>query len=178
MRTRFTATLQGAGYAGDLSRIVICTIHSLCHRLLAQYGSAIGLRPGYRLLNAVDQLDLMEINYDRIFGPDHAVLTHGNDRWSDPQRASDEARRYFDGISDDLIDPDSLINSVLPFQAALGRCYLRYGQLLWDRRAVDFAHLQTWALALLENPQVRGDVSAVVRHLRVDEYQKPSTVAR
>ena len=93
MRTRFTNTLNVAEYTGDLSRVVICTIHSLCRRLLTQHGNVIGLPLGYRLLNATDQLDLMETNYDRIFGPDHAVLAHGNDSWKNPRQASDEARR-------------------------------------------------------------------------------------
>ncbi len=174
MRNRFTATLRASGHSGDLSRVMVSTIHSLCHRLLTQYGNAIGLRPGYRLLNTADQLDLMETNYDHIFGPDHAVLARGNDRWTDPERAVVEARRYFDRISDDLIDHRRLIASGLPFPAALGRCHQRYGQLLWERRAVDFAHLQTWALALLDNPQVRADASARMRHLLVDEYQDTS----
>ena len=174
MRNRFTATLRAAGHSGDLSRVIVSTIHSLCHRLLTQYGNAIGLRPGYRLLNAADQLDLMETNYHHIFGADHAVLARGNDRWTDPERAVVEARRYFDRISDDLIDHRRLIASGLPFPAALGRCHQRYGQLLWERRAVDFAHLQTWALALLENPQVRADASSRMRHLLVDEYQDTS----
>ena len=174
MRTRFTATLQVAGCRGDLSRVVICTIHSLCHRLLTQHGMAIGLNPGYRLLNTADQLDLMEANYDRIFGPDQDALARNDDCWTRPERAVEEARRYFDRISDDVIDPNELITSGLPFQAALGRCHLRYGQLLWDRRAVDFAHLQVWARALLENPQVLTTVSAGMRHLLVDEYQDTS----
>ena len=174
MRRKFTATVRRVGYAGDPSPVVISTMHSLCHRLLTRYGQAIGLQPGYRLLNAAEQLDLMEVNYDLIFGPDHAVLAHGNDRWSDPRQASDEARRYFDRISDDLIDLNKLITSGLPFQAALGRCYLRYTRLLWERKMVDFAHLQTWALALLENQQVCAAVSAGVRHLLVDEYQDTS----
>lgn len=174
MGARFTATLRAAGYAGDLSRVTVATIHSLCHRLLTRHGSAIGLAPGYRLLNAADQRDLMETNYDRIFGPDHAALASGSDLWTEPERAVAEARRYFDRISDDLIDPEALITSGLPFPAALGRSHLRYGRLLWEKRAVDFAHLQTWALALLENPQTRHNVSARVRHLLVDEYQDTS----
>ena len=174
MRTRFTATLRSAGYRGDLSRVVISTIHSLCHRLLTQHGMTIGLKSGYRLLNAAEQLDLMEINYDRIFGPDQDALARTDDRWTRPERAVAEARRYFDRISDDVIDPNEMMTSGLPFQAALGRCHLRYGQLLWDRHAVDFAHLQVWALALLENPQVLTTVSAGMRHLLVDEYQDTS----
>ena len=174
MRTRFTNTLNAAGYTGDLSRVAICTIHSLCRRLLTQYGNVIGLPLGYRLLNATDQLDLMETNYDPIFGPDHAVLAHGNDSWNNPRQASDEARRYFDRISDDLIDPNRLIASERPFLAALGRSCLRYGKLLWEQGAVDFAHLQDWALALLEDPDVLITISAGVRHLLVDEYQDTS----
>ena len=174
MRTGFTNTLNAAGYTSDLSRVVICTIHSLCRRLLTQHGNVIGLPLGYRLLNATDQLDLMETNYDRIFGPDHAVLAHGNDNWDDPRQASDEARRYFDPISDDLIDPNRLIASEQLFLAALGRSCLRYGKLLWEQSTVDFAHLQTWALALLEDPDALDSISAGVRHLLVDEYQDTS----
>ncbi len=39
---------------------------------------------------------------------------------------------------------------------------------------MDFAHLQTWALALLEDPDVLITISAAVRHLLVDEYQDTS----
>lgn len=174
MRRRFAATLRAAAYAGGISRVVICTIHSLCHRLLTQHGHAIGLAPDFRLLNMDEQLDMLETNHRSIFGPDLAALSRGDDRWVRPEEAAEAARIHFDRISDDLIHPDALIASGLPFQAALGRSYLRYGQLLWQRRAADFGHLQSWALALLANPQVRSIVSVGVRHLLVDEYQDTS----
>ncbi len=174
MNTRFAHTLRDAGYSGDLSRVVICSIRGLCHRLLTQFGSVIGLRSDYRLLNTGEQLQLMETSYDRISRPDHAVLARGSDRWSDPPSACDEARRYFDRISDDLIDPNRLIALGLPFPAAPGRSCLRYGQLLWDHGAADFTHLQTWALALLGDPDVPAAISAGVRHLLVDEHQDTS----
>ena len=53
-----------------------------------------------------------------------------------------EAARYFDRICDELIDPDVLAGSERPFTTALGRCLLRYRELLLSENAVDFAHLQ------------------------------------
>ena len=171
MNRRFTATLHAAGYAGDLSGATICTIHSLCRRLLAQHGHAIGLVPGFRLLNTDEQLDIMETNHRSIFGPDLPALSRGDDRWVRPEDAAQAGRIYFDRIADDLIHPRSLIASGLPFHAALGRSCLRYGQILWESRAADFAHLQSWTLALLADPRVHSIVSAGVGHLLVDEYQ-------
>ena len=91
--------------------------------------------------------------------------------WRTDQRVIHQARRFFDRIADELIDPADLVNSHVPFTAALGRCYARYQEVLLEQDATDFAGLQTHAIRLLQDPAVADRLSDSVRHLLVDEYQ-------
>ena len=84
--------------------------------------------------------------------------------------------KYFGRICDELIDPAELVHSHDPFHAALGRCYLRYRDLLLDEGVADFDHLQRWAAELLENDRIADPISDGIRYLVCDEYQDTSTV--
>ena len=82
-----------------------------------------------------------------------------------------QARRNFESIAEEAIDPHALADADDPFQATLDRCCLRYQPLL-DRRAVlDLSRLQAKADALLQDHAVAQRVGAGVHHLMVDEYQ-------
>ena len=169
MRERIGSITGRAGYHGDQSRMRIATIHAVSRQLVSAHGGSIGLRPPGRLLSAWEQLDLMRSHFQRIFGPELPALEqHG---WRTPQRVIHQARRFFDRIADELIDPADLVNSHAPFTAALGRCYVRYQEVLLEQDATDFAGLQTQAILLLQDPAVADRLSHSVQHLLVDEYQ-------
>lgn len=169
MRHRLYAGAQVAGYTGDLSGLRVTTIHSLCHQILAEIGPDAGADASARILNAGGQLGLLRASYDVIFLPDQdALVDHG---WSDAQRIVAEARRFFDRIADELIDPQQLIDTGQPILEALGRCNQRYRIVLKRRDLIDFAGLQTSAHRLLENPRVARRLGDEIHHLLVDEYQ-------
>ena len=67
MRRRPYAGTQAAGFAEDLSGLRANTIHSLCHRILAELGSDSGADASARVLNTGEQLDLLRVGYDAIF---------------------------------------------------------------------------------------------------------------
>ena len=169
MRQRLSAGAQAAGYSEDLSGVRVTTIHSLCHQVLSNLGTTVGMKTPNRVLNAVEQLDLLRANFDVIFASDTDTLVHHG--WSDPERIISEARRFFDRIADELIDPQDLIDSGKPFRAALGRCNQRYLRLLDQEGLIDFAGLQTNAQRLLDDPGTVAHFGGVIRHLLVDEYQ-------
>lgn len=50
----------------DLSGITAGTFHSVCHRLLREHGSALGLPPNFTILDLEDQADLVELARDRV----------------------------------------------------------------------------------------------------------------
>ena len=174
LQRRFTSSALACGVPGDLSRVNVTTIHSLCHRLLKPQAALVGLRPGYRVLDDDEQRLLLREKLDAVFGPDRDTLSGRG--WHGGVQTVDEAARYIDRICDELIDPEDLAQSERPFIAALGRCCLRYRRLLLHLNAVDFAHLQVWAHRVMQDDGVAAAARADVRHLMVDEFQDTSRV--
>ncbi len=174
LQQRFTSSALACGVPGDFSWVNVTTVHSLCHQLLKPHSALVGLRPGYRVLDAEEQRLLLREQSDAVFGLDRGVLS-GRGRHGGVQIV-DEAARYFDRVCDELIEPEELAQSEQAFIAALGRCCLRYRNLLLHRNAVDFAHLQVWAHRVMQDEGVAAAARAAVRHLMVDEFQDTSRV--
>ena len=174
LQQRFIQSALACGVPGDLSLVSVGTIHSLCHRVLTPHADLAGLRPGYELLDEQEQKLLLLQEFEAIFGPDRDILSGRG--WRDGMHTVAEAARYFDRICDELIDPLDLAISPRPLIAAIGRCLQRYRELLLDRNAVDFAHLQVWAEQVLRQGDIAAKQGASMRHLMVDEFQDTSRV--
>ena len=174
LEQRFLRSARDCGVPGDLSRVRISTVHSLCHRILAPHAGAVGLRPGYRLLDEPEQQLLMQEEFDAVLGPDWDILARRG--WREGMHGAAEAARYFDRICDELIDAEVLAGSERPFLAAVGRSCRRYRQLLRARNLVDFSHLQVWAHRVLQDDDIAAAIGGDIRHLMVDEYQDVSRV--
>ena len=174
LQQRFIALATAAGCPGDLSRVRIGTIHSLCRRMLRSQDHRGGPRTDFAVLNEDEQWRLLSRRFDDVFGPDLDVLEREGWRWREPHLVIRHGRKFFERLCDELIDPGELIDSGDPFHAALGRCYQRYRDLLLDEGSADFDHLQRWAAELLEDDRTAGPISAGIRFLICDEYQDTS----
>ena len=174
LEQRFLRSARVCGVPGDLSRVRISTVHSLCHRILAPHAGAAGLRPGYRLLDEPEQQLLMQEEFDAVLGPDWDILARRG--WREGIHGAAEAARYMDRICDELIDAEVLAGSERPFLAAVGRSCRRYRQLLRERNLADFSHLQVWAHRVLQDDDIAAALGGDIRHLMVDEYQDVSRV--
>ena len=174
LRQRFEAVASAAGYGVSAGRARVCTIHSLCGRLLAERPERVGLRRGFRLLDNQQQWNLLLQRFGDVFGPDLRDLEGRG--WRRPHAVVKNALKYFERICDEVISPRDLTRSRSSFIAAVGRCYRRYEGLLRDENAADFAHLQAWADLLLDDDDVTAAISRGVRYLMCDEYQDTSHV--
>ena len=174
LRQRLDAVGRAAGYDGDLRQTRVCTIHSLCGRLLAAYPERVGLKPGFSLLDKQEQSNLLHQRFDEVFGPDLRDLAGRG--WQRPHSVVKGAVKYFDRICDELIRTRDLTRSRSRFLAAVGRCYRRYENLLLEENVVDFAHLQAWADLLLDDDDIADRIAGGVRYLMCDEYQDTSYV--
>ena len=175
LRQRFDAVASAADYGVKTGRTRVCTIHSLCARLLAAYPERVGLRRGFRLLDNDQQSNLLQQRFDDVFGPDLQDL-EGRGWRLPPAVVVRNALKYFERICDEVINPRDLTRSRSSFIAAVGRCYRRYERLLLDENAADFAHLQAWADLLLDDDDVADAISGGIRYLMCDEYQDTSHV--
>ena len=176
LRQRFITLATDAGYMGDLSRVRIGTIHGLCRRILRSHARRAGLRRNFTVLGEEEQYSLLSGRFDDVFGPDLDILEREGWRWKEPRLVIRHGGKYFERLCDELIDPGELTRSWDPFHAALGRCYLRYRDLLLDEGVADFDHLQRWAAELLEDDRIADPISDGIRYLVCDEYQDTSTV--
>ena len=174
LQQRFTRYAQACGVPGDLSRVRINTVHSLCHQVIVSNAAMVGLRPEYKLLGEREQHLLLQQEFAAIFGPDWDTLAARG--WRDGTHTVGEAARYFDRICDGMIEADALAGSGRPFIAALGRCLRRYRALLLAKNAVDLSHLQVWAEQVLRRDDAAAKQGGVIRHLMVDEFQDTSHV--
>lgn len=174
LRQRFDAVASAADRGLNTGRTRVCTIHSLCGRLLAECPERVGLRRGFRLLDKDQQWTLLRERFDDVFGPDLRELEGRG--WRRPTAVVRNALKYFERICDEAISPRDLTRSRSAFIAAVGRCYRRYERLLLDENAADFAHLQAWADLLLDDDDVADEIAGGIRYLMVDEYQDTSHV--
>ena len=113
-------------------------------------------------------------SYDHNFGPYRRDLERRG--WRRPHAVVRNARKYFDRIADELVNPRDLMDADSAFLSALGRCYLRYRRMLRERNLVDFAHLQVWADELLDSERIANRIAGGIRYLMCDEYQDTSYV--
>ena len=169
MRDRLAAAARKVGYAGDLSQLVVSTIHGLCNRLLTRHRHRTALGHNYETLDELTQLLFIFEHFDEIVGPrsDDLYLARWKTRWT----AIQGARRYCDKITEELIDPHDLARSGEPSLEAVGAACERYEDALLRENRVDFAHLQRYVYDLLEDPARAGGVWPGSPHLLVDEYQ-------
>lgn len=174
LRQRFDAVAGAANCELNIGRARVCTIHSLCGRLLSEYPERVGLRRGFRLLDKDEQWNLLGERFDDVFGPDLRYLEGRG--WRRPTAVVRNALRYFERICDEAINSRDLTRSRSSFIAAVGRCYQRYERLLLDVNEADFAHLQAWADRLLDNDDVAGEIGGGMRYLMCDECQDTSHV--
>ena len=176
LRERFLRLAAAAGCAGDLSRVRIVTIHGLCGRILRSHAGQVGLRSDFQVLDDEEQLRLLTRHFDDVFGPDLDVLEEEGWRWREPRLVVKHGCKHFERICDEMIDPAQLTGSANPFHAALGRCYVRYRDLLLAEGRADFDHLQRWVAELLEDDRILDPITHGIRHLICDEYQDTSAV--
>lgn len=169
MRDRLAASARAVGYTGDLSELVVSTIHSLCNRILMQQRHRTGLGHSYDILDELTQLLFIFEHFDEIIGlPENNLFLR---RWKTRWTAIEGARAYFDKITEELIDVSQLLSSGDPFVESIGSAYRRYERALLNSNRTDFAHLQRLVLDLLRDPATEEAVTRDLHYVMVDEYQ-------
>ncbi|HUW12342.1 MAG TPA: ATP-dependent helicase, partial [Anaerolineae bacterium] len=174
LRDRMSSTAAKLGYRGDLSGLLVGTIHGICNDFLLRHRHRTPLGSNYEVLDELTQLLFIFEHFDEIIGPEDEgpYLTRWRTRWT----AIEGARRYFNKITEELVDPARLVKSADPFVQAIGRAHKVYARKLIEGNCIDFAHQQKLFLNLLDDSQVGPDISNGVRYVMVDEYQDTNYV--
>jgi len=169
LRDRISAAAKKLYYSADLSDLLVGTIHGICNDFLMTYRHLTPLGNNYEVLDELTQLLFIYDNFYEIVGPeiDGKYLNRWTTRWT----AIEGVRNYFDKITEELIDPNKLLEAVDPFIQSIGTAYQAYEQALYEKNCIDFSHQQKLCYLLLNDKIVSGDIRTRVKYVLVDEYQ-------
>ena len=169
LRDRISAAAKKLNYSGDLSELLVGTIHGVCNEFLMTHRHRTPLGNNYDVLDELTQLLFIFDNFDRIIGPevDGKYLARWTTRWT----AIEGARNYFDKITEELVHPEELAGSPDSFLRAIGMAYSAYESTLFGKNCIDFAHQQKLFYQLLQEPTVNENITSRVKYVMVDEYQ-------
>lgn len=160
--------LQRAGELIGLRSERVCggTFHSVANMLLRRYGRAVGLEPGFTILDRSDAEDLIALvrsqlglnEKDKRF-PRKATIAEMFSKSENTLRPLDEiVVEEFEHFSDHL--------------DALGQLQKGYLAAKRQKQLVDYDDLLVMLRQLLtQDPQARQAISRLYRHILVDEYQ-------
>jgi ATP-dependent DNA helicase UvrD/PcrA len=176
LTTRVSNRLSELDIQFNLNEMYLGTFHSICLRLLEEFRDFTRLKRSFTLF---DQFDQQYFLYQRIKEfrelPD-AQLVMGDDqtgRWAQ----SEQLLKWLNKVSEEALDPETLVLAPDPEVAALARCFQKYQELLSEDNCLDFSGIQYEALKLLqEHPDVLDQLREKISYLMVDEYQDTNTI--
>lgn len=167
--TRITNELAAHQISVNINEMYVGTFHSLCLRILKDHLAFTRLRKNYRLLDAFDQQYMIFQNLDRfknIPGVDELLPNSSN--W----RQAGKVCSYANMLSEELIDPDSLIVDPDPEISALGQLLKTYDNIIKTENLLDFSSIQVEAYQLLQNhSDILKEIQSKITYIMVDEYQ-------
>ena len=103
LRDRLSLTAKKLGYQGNMSDLLVGTIHGICNDFILHFRHRTPLGNNYEVLDELTQLLFIFDYFDEIVGQEEngKYLSRWTSRWG----AIEGARSYFNKITEELIDP-------------------------------------------------------------------------
>ena len=159
---------ERVGALGDISGMWVCTIHSMCVRILRRDGEKIGIPKSFTIYDADDSLRVVKkclkaINLDeKQFAPRPiaGAISHAKESLEQPKELAANAEKTGDFR-----------------QKIVARVYAEYQKELHEAGALDFDDLLCETVRLFrESPETLEYYQNRWRYIMVDEYQDTNHV--
>lgn len=170
LRDRLASTAGKSGLDVDLSNLHVGTIHGISNRLVDLHRHETQLGNGYEVLDDLTGSLFLFDHFDHIAGEpwdDGKFLG----RWSTKWKAIEGLRAYFDKITEELVNPESMAGDSDRSLAAIAEAYERYEAALLEGNRIDFGHIQKTLVSLLDDENTSEPITSGIRYVMVDEYQ-------
>jgi DNA helicase-2/ATP-dependent DNA helicase PcrA len=181
LRDRLNAGLKRCGADHiDIHEMTIGTIHSVCQGIIDEYPNEAGvgiwsktkgLGRGYVVLDDLKRMFFLMDHFEEIFG-DSLIGDRYFGLWKGFWDTVENSQEYFDKITEEMVDVDSLCRAKDKQVKAIGKAMKIYRRLQVHEGKIDFAHLEWLALDLLSRHKgARKEFRSKFEHVMVDEYQ-------
>lgn len=169
LRDRVRKAALEFGLDADLSGLKVGTLHGIANDFIDRNRHHTRLGANYEVLDELTQQLFIFDNFDDIVPESRDGKFFGT--WSTKWTTIEHVKPYFDKITEEMIDANSLVEDADPFIVDLGRGYANYQHMLFEKNKIDFAHLQQVFVELLENPEIGPRIISGVKYVMVDEFQ-------
>ncbi len=160
LRDRVSQLAKKLNYKNNLHSLKVGTIHSLCNEFLIKFLNFTPLKKGYIVLDELTQLFFIYEYIDEIITKiDEKYLGKWQGKWD----AIRNIAAYFNKITEELIDPDSLSSSS-DFLKMISESYRKYQKKLFAMNKIDFAHLQKIFFDLLNNRELYPKIKQRIKY--------------
>lgn len=149
---------------GDVENMWICTIHSMCVRILRRFGEADGISPNFSIYSETERSNVIKKVFKEL-GYDEKLLKSVKFHIANAKMLG--------------LDPDEYaVRYKHEENVRVARdVYERYDAYLRESNALDFDDLLVQTLRLLRhNEEVRGYLSDKFKYVHVDEFQDTNSV--
>lgn len=174
LQTRVSNRLSEENIVFNLNEMYIGTIHSICLRILEENRDYTRLKKNFKMMDKFDQQFFVYQNLKKFMLIENMELLITQRRGWDK---SETLAKWINKITEELIDPQELIDSQYPVMKAIGEGYQIYQKLLTEDNALDFSTIQLEAYHLLKkHPSIKEALHNKIKYLMIDEYQDTNTI--
>ncbi|MBQ9728528.1 MAG: UvrD-helicase domain-containing protein [Clostridia bacterium] len=149
----------------DVSRMWVCTIHSMCVRILRMYATEAGITPNFSIYSEVERNNVVKKSFQECDFDDEKLLKSVKFHIANAKMLGFDPDRYAEEYAGDS-DIDDVV-----------KVYRRYQKHLRENNALDFDDLLNETRLLLKhNEEAREYLSGRFRYVLVDEFQDTNAV--
>ncbi|MBD2596032.1 ATP-dependent helicase [Nostoc spongiaeforme FACHB-130] len=176
LTTRISNRLLELGIRFNLNEMYLGTFHSICLRWLEEHRDFTRLKRNFMMMDQFDQQYFIYYRLSKFLNIPNIELVIGGHKQSTWDK-SEKLMKWINRVSEEALNPKTLINASETEVAVLGHCYALYQKYLEEENAIDFSTIQSEALKLLQkNPKILAELQAKIKYLMVDEYQDTNTI--
>jgi DNA helicase-2/ATP-dependent DNA helicase PcrA len=150
--------IAGLVHRGSVGSLTVGTFHSLCVKALRRYAKQAGIRPGFGICDADDQLVAIKQALRELQIPESSL---------NPRVCLSRISL----LKNRLPGPEALVASSDEWESNLGRVYQRYDTALRVSGLLDFDDLLLYMVRLLKDKKILALFRERYRYVLVDEYQ-------
>ncbi|MBL7111531.1 MAG: ATP-dependent helicase [Bacteroidales bacterium] len=170
LRDRLSQFSKKLNFKVNLHELITGTIHSICDNFILANIKQSALKKNYIILDDLTASLFINENFDKIVEPFKVDRKFFN-RWQGKWDTISRIKKYFDKITEELVDPNDLLNSGDAFLEMIGESYNVYKEKLIEENRIDFAFLQRSFYDLLKNKTSRAKITDKIKYVLIDEYQ-------
>ncbi len=149
----------------DISRSWVCTIHSMCVRILRMYAGEIGISANFSIYSETERNNIIKKSFQECDFDDEKLLKDVKYHIANAKMLGYEPERYANEYAYER-EIDEII-----------KVYTRYQKHLKENNALDFDDLlNETRLLLRKNEEAREYLSGRFRYILVDEFQDTNAV--